>query len=289
MHKFVFHNQSLLPIDRVRLSPGQEGLLNGWGLFTTLRAYDGVPFEFERHWNRLVRDADRIKLPLQHKSDELRDCVVQVIRANNVQSGAIRVYLIYNKVGIWHSDEPFPTVDLIIYSTDLPRREGSTELALMPHGRHAANPLAGTKVTAWLNNVWHLEQAHKRGFDDVILLNEHGEVAECTAANVFCVQGSAVRTPPSQSGCLLGVTREIILELAPQAGISILERPLTSQELYQADEVFITSTTRNVQAVRRIEDVHIRQSFGPVTKQIADTFSNYVEHYVAKKLHATAN
>jgi branched-chain amino acid aminotransferase len=197
--------------------------------------------------------------------------------------------LIYNRVRIWHSDELFPTVDLIIYSTDLPRREGATDLACMPNGRYAANPLTGTKVTAWLNNVWQLERAHKRGFDDVILLNEHGEVVECTAASVFCVQGSTVWTPPSQSGCLLGVTREIILELAPQAGISTLERSLTLQESYNADDVFITSTTRNVQAVRRIEDIYIRQSFGPVTKKVTEIFSNYLEEYVAKKLHTTAN
>lgn len=287
MHKLVFHNDTLESIDRVRLSPGQEGLLNGWGLFTTVRVYKGVPFAFERHWNRLVRDANRIQLPLMQTRDEVHQSVREVIRANDVQSGCVRIYLIYNKVGIWHSDEPFPAVDLIIYSTDLPRREGPTHLAVMPHGRHAANPLTGTKVTAWLNNVWHLEQAHKHGFDEVILLNEHGEVAECTAANIFCVHGSAVSTPPSQSGCLLGVTREILVEVAPQVGIEILERRVTLQELFSSDEVFITSTTRSVQAVRQIEDRDVREGLGPITSCLAQTFAKYVEDYVAKAVSLT--
>jgi branched-chain amino acid aminotransferase len=283
MHKLLFHNDGLLPIDRVRLSPGQEGLLNGWGLFTTVRAYDGMPFAFERHWNRLVRDADRIQLPLQQTPSDVRHAIEEVIRANNVQSGCIRVYLIYNKVGIWHSNEPFPIVDLIIYSTDLPGgREDPVRLAVMPHGRHAANPLTGTKVTAWLNNVWHLEQAHKRGFEEVILLNEHAEVAECTAANIFCVRSDAVCTPPRESGCLLGVTREILLEITAQTEFNISERRLTLQEFFDADEVFITSTTRGVQPVQQIEDRHILRGFGPITKRLAESFSNYVKDYFAR-------
>ncbi len=231
MHPFVFHNDRLLRLEQVRLSPGQAGLLNGWGLFTTLRVYDGVPFAFERHWNRLTRDADRVQLPLTHQGAAVLDCVRQVIAANQAQQGCIRIYFILNKGTIWSSDETAPAVDLLICSIDLPVRVGPTQLGVMAHGRHAANPLAGTKVTSWLNNAWHLEQAHRRGFEDAILLNERNEVVECTAANIYCVQGQRVSTPPGSSGCLLGVTREILMELAPQAGVSITERTLSVEGL----------------------------------------------------------
>jgi len=289
MHRFVFHNDRVLPLDQVRLSPGQVGLFNGWGVFTTLRVYHGVPFAFEMHWNRLKRDADRVNLTLAQDAAALQDCIRRVIAANRVQQGCIRVYFILNKGSLWSSDEPFPPVDLIVYSVDLPNRVGPTQLDVMPHGRHAANPLTGTKVTSWLNNAWHLEQAHRRGFDDVILLNERGEVVECTAANIYCVRERTVITPPTNSGCLLGVTREILLELAPRAGVNVIERALSMPELYAADEVFITSTTRNVQAISRIADKSLPNAPGPITERLASVLSEYVKTYVESKARSAAS
>jgi len=283
LHRFVFHNDRVLPLTEVRLSPGQAGLVNGWGVFTTMRVYEGVPFAFERHWNRLSRDADRIQLPLSYGSSAAQDAIERVIAANAVQSGSIRIYFIHNRGSMWSSDESFPAVDLIVYSGDLPARVGPTQLALMPDGRHAANPLTGTKVTAWLNNVWHLEQARRNGFEDALLLNERGEVAECTAANVFCVRRHGIVTPPSSSGCLRGVTREILLELAPQAGVAASEQPISREELYAADEVFISSTTRQVQAVVGIGEKRFASAPGPITQRLARLFSDYVNDYVQQQ------
>lgn len=283
MHRFVFHNDRVLPLGEVRLSPGQAGLLNGWGLFTTVRVYEGIPFAFERHWNRLARDADRVQLALPYGAADTRKAVDQVIAANSIQSGSMRIYFVRNGGSLWRSDEPLPEVDLIIYSSDLPARVGSVQLSLMPHGRHAANPLSGTKVTAWLNNVWHLEQARRAGFEDAILLNERGEVAECTAANVFCAKAGALVTPPVSSGCLRGVSREIVLELAPRAAIPIAERTLSPDELFAADEVFISSTTRQLQPVARVGDHLFAPVPGPITQRLAKLFSDYVKEHVERE------
>jgi len=283
LHRFVFHNDRVLPLTEVRLSPGQAGLLNGWGIFSTMRVYESVPFAFDRHWNRLARDADRTQLPLSYGPSAARDAVERVIAANAVQSGSIRIYFVHNRGSMWSSDEPLPAVDLIVYSADLPSRVGPTQLALLPDGRHSANPLSGTKVTAWLNNVWHLEQARRSGFEDALLLNERGEVAECTAANVFCVRRHGIVTPPSSSGCLRGVTREILLEIAPQAGIAASEQPISREEIYGADEVFISSTTRQVQAVIGIGEKRFAAAPGPITQRLAGLFSDYVNDYVQQE------
>lgn len=283
MHDFVFHNDQLLPLAQVRLSPGQAGLLSGWGLFTTLRVNDGVPFAFERHWERLKRDADRVQVQLPFDAATVLDRLRQLIAANRLQSGCARLYFVRNRDALWQSDERFPPVDMLIYSIDLPARVGPVQLTVMPHARHASNPLAGTKVTAWLNNVWHLEQAHRRGFEEALLLNERDEVAECTAANIFCIAGSTAATPPPSSGCLLGVTREILLEIAPKAGIRALERPLSLAEVLAADEVFITSTTRNVQPVRRIDQTSFREAPGPLTERLARLLSDYVNDHVGAR------
>jgi branched-chain amino acid aminotransferase len=212
---------------------------------------------------------------------ELRNFVAQLIAANQIDSGCIRVYFVGNRIGMWHSAEPFPAVDLIIYSTDLPSRVGPAQLTVMPHGRYAANPLTTAKVTAWLNNVWHVEQSHQRGFDDAILLNERDEVVECTAANVYCVKGQTVRTPPTSSGCLLGVSREILLEIC-RGQVDLVEQPLSLEDLHAADEVFITSTSRDVQGVARIGDKEMPSAPGPVTQRLAGLFSQYVANYIGR-------
>jgi len=288
MHKFIFHNDRVLPVELARLSPGQAGLLNGWGLFTTFRTFNGIPFAFERHWNRLARDAERIQLPLPFDQRTVRGFVGEVIRINHVQTGCVRIYFVKNKVGIWCSDETFPEVDLIICSADLPERPQAARLCVTAHARHATNPLTGVKVTAWLNNTWNLEQAHRQGCEDAILLNENGDVVECTATNIFCVRGESVITPPQSSGCLLGVTREILLEILPGKGINLAESRLTLAELQSSDEVFITSTTRNIQPVSCVSGKNIPQAPGPMTEKLSKIFSAYIKDYIERAGRATA-
>lgn len=276
LHKLVHHNDRLVPMEEVRLSPGQAGLLNGWGIFTTLRIYGGRPFAFKRHWHRLMADANRLKIPVKTSAETVSARLSRLIEANRVTEGCARIYFIYNKVGYWVSDEPAPDVDLIMYTADLLRRVGPVRLAVQAHGRHAASPLAGVKVTSWLQNVWMLDHAVQRGFDEVILLNERNEVAECTAANVFCVRKSEVVTPPLSAGCLPGVTRTALLEVGQRAGLQVREVALNLQDLFDADEIFITSTTREVQPVSQIEDQQLVQVNGPVTQRLAEAFSGYV-------------
>lgn len=281
IHRFVFHNDKLRPIEEVRLSPGQAGLLNGWGLFTTVRIVKGEPFAYERHWKRLQKDAHTLHLPMLFDAEKVRAQLHEVLRANQVQEGCARIYIVYNKVGFWASDEAFPQVDLIIYSAPLPAYREPVRLALREHGRHAASPIAGVKVISWLNNVWSLYEAQQAGCDEVVLLNEHGEVAECTAANVFCVKGGTVFTPPLSSGCLEGITRGLLEELGPKAGVPVAERALRPEDLYAADEVFISSTNRNVLAVGEIAGHGIPAAPGPITQKLRKTFDAFVAEYVA--------
>jgi len=270
-------------MEEVRLSPGQAGLLNGWGVFTTLRIYRGRPFAFDRHWKRLTTDANRLRIPVELKAETVFERLTRMLEANHVADGCARIYLIYNRVGYWVSDEPMPDVDLIMYTADLLRRKGPVRLAMQAHDRDATNLLAGVKVTSWLQNVWMLDQILQRGFDEVILLNERNEVAECTAANIFCVRSGEVVTPPLSSGCLPGVTRSILLETGQGTGLRISEVPLSIQDLFDANEVFITSTTREVQPVSQIEERQIAQVDGPVTQRLAKAFSNYVAQSLLEK------
>jgi branched-chain amino acid aminotransferase len=288
LHRVVFHNEKLLPIEQVRLSPGQAGLLNGWGLFSTLRIVQGEPFAYERHWRRLEKDAARTHCPFPFEAERVRGQLAEVVRANQVKEGCARIYVVYNQVGFWRSAEPFPVVDLIIYTADLPSYREPARLDLREHGRYAASPLAGVKVTSWLNNVWNLYEAQQAGFDEAVLLNERGEVAECTAANIFCARGGRVFTPPLSSGCLEGVTRSILLEIGKDAGVPVEEKTLLPDDLYAADEVFISSTNRCVLAVGEISGRCIVNAPGPVIHKLEKAFAACVADYLAHPRAAAA-
>jgi len=287
IHPNVFHNDALLPIEKVRLSPGQAGLICGWGIFTTLRISRGEAFAYERHWRRLEKDAGITRLPMPYTAAKVRVHLHEVIRANKVTEGCARIYLVYNAVGFWQSDEKLPQVDLIIYSAGLPEHRETVRLALREQGRHATSPLAGVKSISWLNNVWAVGEAVKEGFDEVVMLNERGEVAECTSANIFAVKNEKILTPPLNSGCLEGVTRGILMEIAPEAGVSVIEQTLRAEDLYSADEVFISSTNRNLISVGEIAGHQIAAP-GPVCERLNDLFDAYVTDYVSRRLASAA-
>jgi branched-chain amino acid aminotransferase len=281
IHPLISHNSQLAPVAEARLSPGQEGLINGWGIFTTLHAYHGQPFAFDRHWRRLQRDARRIHIPIPAAPEQLLADVLEVVRANQMEDGAIRIYIVMNRTGIWHSDEAFPDVDIVVTCAPLAGPEQPIRLDLREHGRHAASPLAGVKTIAWLNNVWNLYEAKQRGYDEVVLLNERGEVAECTAANIFAVRAGEALTPPLSSGCLAGITREVLLEVAPRAGVPVREAVLRPEDFYAADEVFVTSTNRGVLAVREIAGHTIAAVPGPLAVKLGEIFDAYVAEELA--------
>ncbi|HYL10623.1 MAG TPA: aminotransferase class IV [Candidatus Acidoferrales bacterium] len=288
IHRHIFHNDHVVPIEKVRLSPGQAGLLNGWGIFTTLRIVKGEAFAYERHWRRLEKDASRISLPFPFNAAKVRVHLRDLLRANEVTEGSARIYVVYNQIGFWQSDEKLPPADLILYSAGLPEYREPARLTLREHGRHAASPLAGVKAISWLHNVWTLAEAKKSGFDEALCLNERGEVAECTAANIFCVRADKVFTPPLNSGCLEGVTRQVLLEIGPEAGVAFVEQALHPEDFYAADEVFISSTNRNLLSVGEIEGHRIAAAPGRVTKKLEAIFSAYVADYVSRRTAAPA-
>jgi len=289
IHSHIFHNDRLLTIEKDRLSPGQAGLFNGWGIFTTLRIHRGEAFAYERHWRRLEKDAEIIHLPMPHAGPKVRVYLHEVIRGNKVDDGCARIYLVYNSVGFWKSAEKFPDVDLIICTADLPTYKEPIRLAIREHGRHAASALCRVKTTSWLNNVWSVAEAAKDGFDEVIMLNERGEVAECTSANIFAVKNGKVFTPPLSSGCLEGVTRGILFEIAPEAGVSLTEHTVSLEDLYSADEVFITSTNRNLIAVGEIAGRRIPTVGRGVTSQLRELFEVYLDEYVSRRLASSSS
>jgi branched-chain amino acid aminotransferase len=279
MHRTVLWNGELRDASERFLTPGQVGLLNGWGVFSTIRVFDGVLFAFERHWARMKRDAALLDVPFPKDSREVEDQLLGLVKANSARNATLRVVVVRNRGGTWEGPGLPRDYDLIAFTTNLQLWGESVALAVQRQARHAASPLAGTKMLSWSFNLVWLEQARRRGFDEVILLNERDEVAECTSANIFAARGGEVWTPPLSSGCLPGITREILLGEVRADGIRLLERPLTLADLETAGEVFITSTTRDLLPVREIEGRPMgRDSSARLALQ--REFTRYVDDYV---------
>ena len=281
MHRFVLWNGSLREASERVLSPGQVGLLSGWGVFSTIRVLDGVLFAFERHWQRMKKDAGLLAVPFPENADELHGQLLELVEANQAWNATLRVVVVRNRGGMWEGPGLPTDYDLIALTTGLQSWGRSVSLAMQPQARHAGCPLAGAKMLSWSFNLLWLERARQRGFDEVILLNERGEVSECTSANIFAANGGEVATPPLSSGCLAGVTRDLLLHEVRAPGVSVVERPLRPEDLEQAEEVFITSTTRVLLPVASIEGKTLRGQ-GVNRRGLQDAFARYVDEYVRR-------
>ncbi len=281
MDHFILHNNRIIPLCEARLSPGQAGLLTGWGVFTTLRLYRGLPFEFKRHWERMARDARRLEVPICHDLETVRKAIVELARANGREEGMARLCLVRNEGGLWAApsgqDVGRPPTDLLAFTRTLVPWPAAHRLRLRPMAIFSAGLYAGAKMLSWAPNSAALEKARADGFDDALLLNEKGQLAECTSANFFLVRGGKAFTPPLSSGCLPGVTREILLEIAPATGIELVEHELTTEDLPSAEEVFIGSTTREVAAVEFISPEWKYEAPGKVTLALEAAFQGYIQ------------
>jgi branched-chain amino acid aminotransferase len=282
VHPYLLHNGSIHKTDEALISPGQVGFMNGWGIFSTLRVTSGVLFAFERHYARMKRDAERMRVPLEIAPAELNRLLLQLVEANNAQEATLRVVVVRNRGGLFEAPNILRNSDLIAFTADLNHWGNGVKLGYMPNARYAASPFAGTKYTSWAQNLTWYEMAHERGLDEFLLLNERGKISECTSANVFCFQGTTILTPPLEtSGCLAGITRAVLIEELQVPGFQIRESELAPADLERSECVFITSTTRDLLPVLEIDAVALQPDLSKLLP-LQNAFRQYRAEYVRK-------
>jgi branched-chain amino acid aminotransferase len=280
--RYVLHNDTVREASEPCLTLGQVGLLAGWGVFSTIRVASGVLFEFDRHYARMQRDARNLRVPFPEDRTSMHERLLELVRANEAAEATLRVLVVRNDGSVFHG--PLNRKwDMLAMMAPLANWGESVRLGVVPHARHAQSRFVGTKVNSWAFNLTWYEEAHLNGFDEVVLLNEHGNVSECTSANIFAARDGQVWTPPLSSGCLAGVTRELLLSEVKVPGITVSERDLTLKDLESADEVFITSTTRDLRLVETIDGLQIRRS-GWACGALNSAFRRHIEAYVATRL-----
>ena len=257
-----------------------RGFLFGEGVYETLRTYNRQPFLLDRHLVRLRASAERIALvpPLDDTGFAARiESTLQAVDAPGERS--IRMLLTRGAGELSYdiANCPPPTVVIIVRPHPEPPADvvkGGIGVVLSSVMRnHPAALSPRIKSNNLLNNALAMQEAHRAGAAEALMCNHRGELAECAQSNFFLVRGGAALTPPVEAGILEGVTRNFVFEVGASAGVPVREETLRPADLATADELFVTSTTREVLAVTRVDRRAVGDGRpGPVTRALAEEF-----------------
>jgi branched-chain amino acid aminotransferase len=261
-------NGRLVELGAPAIAANDHGLLVGDGVFETLKVIDGVPFALTRHLRRLVRSAEAMGISAPDDA-VVRDAVAEVLEVNQVDSARLRITLT-SGVGPLASTPGSEPPTLAVAVAPLAGWAPTTDAAVVPWTRNEHGALAGVKAVSYGENVVALRYAHQRGADEALFANTAGHLCEGTGSNVFVVIDAVLVTPPLSSGCLAGITRELVCERVP-----VVERSIDIGELARVSEGFLTSSTRDVHPLRRIDEVVFAAAPGPVTTEVMAAWSRF--------------
>jgi len=241
-------NDELVSIEDAKISVLDHGFTVADGVFETLLVTDGNVFALDRHLTRLAKSAAGLGIspPI---SSQISKGITQVLEKNQkIDFGRIRVTLTSGS-GPLGSDRTASESTLVISLAEQPAWPESTTILLVPWTRNENSPLAGLKTTSYAENVYALAAAKEHGFSEAIFCDTSGRLCEGTGSNIFFVKDQIIITPSVESGLLRGITRDLVIESARDSGFTVIERDVDPSELWQSDEVFITSSTRDIHPV----------------------------------------
>lgn len=264
----------LVGADTPAVSAVDHGVTVGDGAFETAKIDDGVPFAVTRHLLRLDRTMAGLGLPpVDH--DRLREGMAAVLAGEPVEFGRLR-FTVTGGRGPLGSDRHDSELTHIVTAVPHARPGTHGAVVTVPWVRNERAATAGLKTTSYADNVIALAAAKDRGAMEALFANTRGELCEATGSNVFVVVDGVARTPPRSSGCLAGITRELVLEWCAHEGVEVVEEPMGLDVLQRADEVFLTSSIKDVFPVSSVDGRELPAP-GPVTAAIADVWARHAE------------
>jgi branched-chain amino acid aminotransferase len=262
-----------------KISVFDHGLLYGDGIFEGIRFYNGRVFRLEEHLNRLWDSARSICLEIPMTMRDMTEAVLDTIRQNRLRDGYIRLLVTrgVGNLGLNPAQCKYPSVIIIAATIALYHesfyRKG---LTIVTCATRRSNPAAlnpAVKSLNYLNNVMARIEANLAGADEALMLNDAGNVAECTADNVFIIKRGQIFTPPITAGALRGITRGIVFEIAGELGIKISEIDITRHDVFVADECFLTGTAAEIVPVVKADGRLIGNGKpGPITTRTIARF-----------------
>ena len=250
--KFVDESEAKVPVT-------DHGLLYGDGIFEGIRIISGRVFRLEHHLKRLAFGARTLLLTLPYSLDQIRQIVQDAVRAFGKPEAYVRLIVTRGVGPLGVDPTTCPRGSLICICTTIKlfseeQRERGLEMITSSYRRPTADILdVRVKSLNYLNSVLPKLEARQRGADEALLLNARGHIAEAAVANVFALRGNNLFTPPPTDGCLEGINRGAVLELAPQLGLTVSERSIGRADLFQSDEVFLTGSGAGLITVRSLD------------------------------------
>lgn len=277
--KKAWRNGKLIPYEEATVHLMSHSLTRGSAIFEVLGVYltDEGPaaFRLSDHADRLVRSAELLSMQLSQNKEEIMQAVVDTVKANKVAQGYVKIvgFLGQETFTVTVSD---PRLELSVFAFTeeeyKPKDSPKMISACLSQWRRLhpeTVPLEAKVAANYLNGMLARLDAQRRGFDLGIMLDTHGFVAEGSVESVFLIKDGTLMTPPL-GRILSSITRRSILEAAPYMGIKVMERPIWPRELFEAEEIFISSTSRRVMPVYKIEDRLLGEVPGPLTRRIAN-------------------
>ncbi|WP_248958364.1 branched-chain amino acid transaminase [Sphaerisporangium perillae] len=293
--RWVYHRVQdeggIVPFDEVRLPPSTQGLHYGTAAFEGIRAHTaeggGAPhlFRVRDHYLRFLRSCRLLRIDVGLSADELTDVTVELLRRNG-DMGDVYVRPLAYKLGLLPGTPPgvglsgiSAAVTIVVNRLGSYTAPGGVRCLISSWRRpsHAAIPVQAKVTGGYVNSALAVDDARAAGYDDAILLNDAGQVAEASTANVFAVRGGTVLTPPPDADILPGITRDTVFALAAELGLVAVERPLHPADLLLADEVFLTGTGVGVTPVIEINGRPIGAGEpGPITRRLVERYRQVV-------------
>ncbi|TQK43377.1 branched-chain amino acid aminotransferase [Streptomyces sp. SLBN-118] len=258
-------NGGLTDAENAMVSVFDHGLTVGDGIFETVKAVHGQPFALTMHLDRLTRSARGLGLP-DPDLDEVRRACAAVLETNPMELGRLRITYTGGPSPLG-SDRGTAGPTLVVALGETKRRPDSTAVITVPWTRNERGALSGLKTTSYGENVVALARASEEDASEALFANTVGQLCEGTGSNVFVVVDGELHTPPVASGCLAGITRALTV-----AWTGAKETDLPFDVLERAEEIFLTSTLRDVQAVRRVDGRELAEAPGPVTAKAMRIF-----------------
>ncbi len=254
----IYLNGKLVEKDKARISVFDHGFLYGDGAFEGIRAYQGLVFKLKEHLDRLYETAHTLMIKIPLNKDQMSKAIIQTLKANQLRDGYIRVVVTRGEGDLGldprkcrgDANIVIITDKITLYPEELYKR--GMAIITVPTVRNLADALnPQLKSLNYLNNILAKIEANNSGFNEAIMLDHQGYVAECTGDNIFIVKNGVLSTPAQ--GRLKGITRDTVIELAQSIRVQTLERLITRHEVYVADECFLTGTAAEIIPVTKVD------------------------------------
>lgn len=275
----IYLNGEFVPKEKAVVSVFDHGLLYGDGVFEGIRAYHGRVFKLGEHLDRLYDGARAICLKIPVSKDEMQEIVLETLRRNNLSDAYIRLVVTRGPGDLGLDPRKCPeafvfciAASIVLYPDEL-YEKGMSVISVSTRRNIPTACIPRVKSLNYLNNIYAKMEANLAGMPEAIMLNNEGYVAEATGDNIFIVKKGVLITPPSSAGILEGITRNAVMDIAREKGITVEEKMFTMYDVYTADEVFLTGTAAEVIPVINVDGRIIADGKpGKMTRELIAAF-----------------